>query len=87
MVGAPLAAEAADGFHHAPRGDQESDDLPVGGMEVADVGKAGDAEAGRKGSKREEDGAGEGLLAQAEDREEGLHDWFYYRARLATVVR
>jgi hypothetical protein len=78
VVEAPLALEAAGGFGHAPQGDQQSENLPVGAVEVLYVRKAGKVQAGGKCTEREDDGADERFLPQAEDQEEMMHNTSEY---------
>jgi hypothetical protein len=85
VVEAPAALQATGRLCHAPGGDQQGDDLPVGAMKVLDVGKSGQTEAGSKGTDREENGSGEGFLPQAEDGEVRRHSISLYRARVRVI--
>jgi hypothetical protein len=80
VVEAPLALEAAGGFGHAPQGDQQSENLPVGAVEVFYVREAGEAQAGGKCAEREKNGAHERFLPQAEDLKEMMHNSSEYAA-------
>ena len=79
VVEAPLALEAAGGLSHAPYGDQQSENLPVGAVEVFYMREAGEVQAGGKCAEREKNGADERFLPQAEDREEMMHNPFNVR--------
>lgn len=48
VVEAPLALKAAGRLRHAPRSNQQSENLPVRAVKVLDVRKAGKAQAGYK---------------------------------------
>lgn len=74
MVKAPFALEAAGRLGHAPRGKQQSENLPPGAMKVFNARKAGKAKAGGECSQREKNSAHERFLAQAEDRKEQMHN-------------
>ena len=67
MVEAPFAAQAACRFKHAPRGDEQRENLPVGGMQVFNARKSGQLEAAEEGAQGEQNAAGNGRLPQAED--------------------
>ena len=73
MIEAPFALDAAGGLCHAPRGNQQSENLPVGAVEVFYVRETGEVQAGGKCAQREKDGAHERFLPQAEDQEEMTH--------------
>lgn len=79
VVEAPPTPQAARSLCHAPRGNQQSENLPVRSMQVLYVRKAGQAQAGGKGAQREENGADKGFLPQAKDREEEMHNPSMYR--------
>jgi len=79
VIKAPLALEAAGGFGHAPHGNHQSENLPVGAVEVFYVREAGKAQAGGKCAEREKDSADERFLPQAEDLEEMMHNPFNVR--------
>jgi hypothetical protein len=79
VVEAPLALEAAGGLCHAPHGNQQSENLPVGAVEVFNVREAGKVQAGGKCAQRQENGADERFLPQAEDQEEMMHNPFNVR--------
>jgi|GEM_PF-4722791 len=79
VVEAPFALEAAGCLGHAPYGNQQSENLPVGALEVFYVREAGEAQAGGKCAEREKNGADERFLPQAEDREEMMHNPSMYR--------
>ena len=78
MVEAPLALEAPGGFGHAPQGGKQSENLPVGAVEIFYVREAGEVQAGGKCAQREDDGAHERFLPQAEDQEEMMHNTSEY---------
>ena len=67
VVEAPFALEAAGGLGHAPRGNQQSENLPPGAVKILNMRKAGKVEAGGECAQREENSARERFLAQAED--------------------
>ena len=79
VVEAPFALEAAGSLGHAPRGHQQSENLPVGAVEILDVRKAGEVQAGGKCAEREENGAHERFFAQAKDGEQ-MHNPSMYAA-------
>ena len=79
MVEAPLSLEAAGCLCHAPYCNQQSENLPVGAVEVLYVRKAGEVQAGGKCAEREKNGADERFLPQAEDLEEMVHNPFNVR--------
>lgn len=81
MVEAPLALDAAGGLCHAPYCNQQSENLPVGAVEVFNVREAGEVQAGGKCAEREKDGAHERFLPQAEDQEEMMHNPFNVRCQ------
>jgi len=87
MVRTPFAAQAAGGFSHSPGGDEKSKNLPVRGMQIVDIGKAGKTQAGDKGAQREKNGARKGFLAQAIDGEEEMHVCINYRAGVGFAER
>lgn len=86
MVEAPLSPQAAGSLCHAPRGNQQSENLPVRSMQVLDVRKAGQAQAGGKCAQRKENGAHERFLPQAKDREEEMHNPSMYRGGAAEAI-
>ena len=86
MVEAPLSPQAAGSLCHAPRGNQQSENLPVRSMQVLDVRKAGQAQAGGKRAQRKENGAHERFLPHAEDREEVMHNPSMYRGGAAEAI-
>jgi len=67
MVEAPFAAQAASRFKHSPRGHQQRNNLPVGGMQVFNARKSGQLQATEEGAQREQNAPGNGWLPQAED--------------------
>ena len=46
VIQAPFALQAAGRFGHAPRGNQQSENLPPGAVKILDVRKSGKAQAG-----------------------------------------
>jgi hypothetical protein len=74
VVKAPLAPKTAGGLCHSPHGNQQSENLPVGAVEVLYVRKAGEVQAGGECAEREDDGADERFLPQAENLEEMMHN-------------
>jgi len=86
MIEAPFALEAAGSLGHAPRSNQQSENLPVRSVQVLDVRKAGQAQAGGKCAQRKENGAHERFLPQAKDREEEMHNPSMYRGGAAEAI-
>ena len=84
MVQAPSTLQAASGFCHTPRREKERKDLPWGTVEVLDIRESGKPQTGQKCSHRQNDGANERPLPQAEGREEG-HNPSGYRAETADI--
>lgn len=75
MVEAPSALQAAGGFRHSPSGDKEGKDLPMGAVQVLDVGESREPQAGQEGAEGEDDGASEGLMPEVKDGEAKMHDF------------
>ena len=68
MVEAPSALQATGRLRHAPRRDKQGKNLPTRAVEILNEWKAGQPQAPEKRAQREDDGAHQGFLAQAEDR-------------------
>jgi len=67
VIEAPFALEAAGRLGHAPRCNQQSENLPPGAVKILNVRKTGEAEAGGKCAQGKKNGARERSLAQAEN--------------------
>jgi hypothetical protein len=87
VVEAPPTLKAASGLCHAPRGSQKREELPWRSVQVLDVRKSGQAQAGGKCAYRKENGADEGFLPQAKDREEEMHNPSMYRGGAEGLLR
>ncbi len=57
MVKVPFALQAAGRLRHAQSRNQKRKKLPIRAMQILDVWKAGQAQAGGKGAERKESGA------------------------------
>jgi hypothetical protein len=79
VVEAPFALEAAGCLCHTPQSYQQSENLPVGSVEVFYVWEAGKVQAGGKCAEREKNSADQRFLPQAEDSEEMMHNPFNVR--------
>jgi hypothetical protein len=75
MVEAPPPLQAAGGLCHAPCGNQQSENLPTCAVKIFDIGESRQAQTGGKCTHRENDGADQRLLAQAEDRRAEGHNF------------
>ncbi len=79
MVEAPFVLEATDGFAHSPGGHHQGGDLPVRAVQVLDVRKPCEAQAGQERAQRKNDGADQRFLPQSKDGEERNHSLYNCR--------
>ena len=79
MVEAPAALEAAGCLCHAAGGNEQSENLPARAVEVLDMRKASEAQAGRERAQRKQDGARQRPLPKAKDRKAETHNLSMYR--------
>lgn len=57
VIKIPALAHAAQRFHHSPAGERHGKNLPMGAMQIVDIRKAGQAQAGKKRTESEQDAA------------------------------
>lgn len=79
VVEAPLAAQAARGFHHSPESSRQCCELPGRAVQAIDVGESGEQQADRECAYREHDGAHQRSFPQAEDVRTGKHSTYNCR--------
>lgn len=87
MVKAPSAVKAASCLAHSPGSHQQGDDLPMRAMQILNMRKSGEAQAGQERAQGQNEGAHERFLPKAKDGEQGNHGLYKCRGSTSSETR